>query len=71
MPSTLRYEVVNTSEESVVIDGLGVIPPKTTASYDEEAAKGFQFTRGLPLTQVRMPEGAKLYVEVTPSASNE
>lgn len=67
----IRYVVENTSEESVVIDGLGVIPPKTEMSYDDQAVKSFEYIRGLLLTQVRMPDGAVLSVEVTAPTSDE
>lgn len=52
----IRYAVDNTSEETVVIDGLGVIPPKTEIEFSEERIRHFELMRGLTLTQVHVPE---------------
>jgi hypothetical protein len=57
----IRYEVENTLEESVTIDGLGVLPPKSTTVINPDAVANFHFSRGLHLSQVNLPKG----VEVT------
>lgn len=66
MPSTIWYVVENTSEESVVIDGLGVLPPKTTMEIarDGERAENFKTMRGLALHLCSMPAGVEISMRV-------
>lgn len=56
-----EYEVTNTREEAVTVDGLDVLPPDSTTSYTQKDADNFEFMRGLKLVSGNMPEG----VEVT------
>ena len=57
-----KYAVNNTREESVTVDGLGVIPPQTTCYFDETAAEAFKFVRGLSIVQAAVPEGVEVSV---------
>lgn len=55
----VTYEVTNTREETVTVDGLGVLPPGVTV-VDQEQAASFAHMRGLTLAQAGMPEGVKV-----------
>lgn len=59
----LTYEVSNTGEKSVTVDGLGVLSPGQIMIVGVEAAKQFENSRGLSLAQATMPEGVKVFVE--------
>ena len=61
----VRYEVENTLEESVTIDGLGVLPPKSSTVVNYLQAENFRSMRGLNLTQVRLPEGVEIQISVS------
>ena len=58
------YEVTNTREEAVTVDGLDVLPPKSTTSYNYKAAEDFEQMRGLKLNQGNLPEGVELTIVV-------
>lgn len=61
----IKYVVENTTEESVTVDGLGVLLPKGVMEVSKEAADVFEHLRGLKPTQVHLPVGVELYVEVS------
>jgi hypothetical protein len=60
----IKYVVENTTEESVTVDGLGVLLPKESLDVGPEVADEFAFVRGLKLTQVHLPVGVELSVAV-------
>jgi hypothetical protein len=68
----MRYKLTSQREESVTIDGLGVLPPATwegsaesedlvltpsLSEFDERAVDAFYLQRGLHVNQVTLPEG--------------
>jgi hypothetical protein len=61
----LSYELTNTREEAVTVDGLDVLPPKSTVSFTADQAGGFHFARGLQLTNANVPRGVRVCVVVT------
>jgi hypothetical protein len=67
----LTYEVSNTGEKSVTVDGLGVLSAGQTMIVSDEARKQFENTRGLTLAQARMPEGVAVTVGVIGKEENE
>lgn len=60
----LAYAVTNTREESVVIDGLGVLPPKSDTLLSPQQAEGFKHARGLNINQVHLPDGVEVSVAI-------
>lgn len=58
----LTYTVSNTGEESVTVDGLGVLSPGQVRVVKEQEAEAFRNTRGLSLAQARMPKGVSVEV---------
>lgn len=57
----LTYTVKNTREETVTVDGLGVLPPGVT-EVTKEQADSFKHMRGLTLAQAGMPKGVEVTV---------
>lgn len=67
----LRYEVTNTREESVTVDGLGVLPPKSTQEFDEVAGENFRLVRGMSLVLAGLPQGVELSVQIVRDGTKE
>lgn len=65
----LTYEVRSTREDSVTVDGLGVLSPGESRVLSADALESFVHVRGLMPNRVNLPEG--VYVSVTVSASDE
>jgi hypothetical protein len=59
-----EYEVTNTGKEAVTVDGLDVLPPESTTSYDQRDADSFAHMRGLKLLTNNMPEGVEVTIVV-------
>lgn len=64
----MHYELTNTREEEVTVDGLGVLPSArrdeksgellpTVIKFDEESSQRFARDRGIQLTSAYLPEG--------------
>lgn len=58
----MHYTLTSRREDSVTIDGLGVLAPGETLQVDEGAAEAFKLQRGLSLAQATMPEGVDAVV---------
>lgn len=53
----MHYELTNTKQEEVTVDGLGVLPPNMTVVFTEEDSIRFARDRGVQLTNAYLPEG--------------
>lgn len=66
-----EYEVTNTREEAVTVDGLDVLPPGVTTCYTQEDADVFKHLRGLSLTTANVPEGVEVTIVGNGNADKE
>lgn len=73
----MKYVITSRHEEAVTIDGLGVLPPATRNSDNDELVpstlvldsndarvEAFERQRGIKLLCATMPEGVEGWVEV-------
>jgi hypothetical protein len=58
----LTYRVVNTTNRSIVVDGLGVLEPEQTREFTSAEAEGFAYQRGVQLLQTNVPDGVEVTV---------
>lgn len=62
----MKYQVSNTREESVVVDGLGVLSAHQTLEIDHDSETDRQFfgMRGLTLAQAGLPAGVEVLIDL-------
>lgn len=58
----MKYQLASRREETVTIDGLGVLQPDEVKDVTDLEAENFFRSRGLTLAQVRLPEGVEVTV---------
>lgn len=56
----LSYEIANSLDHDLVIDGLGVVPRNGTKEFSSDEADWFRTLRGVQLLPTNLPEGATL-----------
>lgn len=63
----MKHKLTSHREDSVTVDGLGVLSPATEEGpsvmmVDDDAARMFYHLRGLPLAQAYLLEGVELSI---------
>ena len=60
----MKYRVHNTTDETLVVDFLGVFEPDEEREITTEQADEFRRGRGVPLLETNAPEGAQVTIVV-------
>lgn len=58
----MKYQVRNTTSESVTVVGLAVLTPGEEREFSSEEAEGFVRMNGVRLLQTNVPDGIEVTV---------
>lgn len=64
----MHYELKNTTDQQVIVDGYGALAANSTAKVTQAEADSFRAQRGLHISQAYLPKGVEVAIVVEEGA---